>query len=150
MLNILNSSLKANFYLNYEEIFDAISLKKREKKTKKMSLKEISEQLAEETLNSDPNRPVAIDIDTVRGIADIIFELIERCRERREAAAVVERIDSPTFIQEIAVKRQVRRSLSRREYRSYGRELTQKMLLKAASSSKEDIQELVEEVDGAI
>lgn len=115
-----------------------------------MSLKEISETLAQEALDPTNDINAAIDIDTVRGIADIIFELIERCRERREANSVVERIDNPSFAQRIAVNRQVRRSLSRQEYRSYGRELAQKMVERARSSSREDIQALVEEVDEAI
>lgn len=115
-----------------------------------MSLKQISEELAQDTLTEDPNHPAVVDIDTVRGIADIIFALLERCRERREASQVVEAVDSPGFVQRIAVNRQVRRSLSRNEYRSYGRRLAQNMVEKAAAAPKSDIEALVQEVDEAI
>lgn len=110
-------------------------------------LKEISEELAQETFSGDPNNATAIDIDTVRSIADIIFALLEKCRERRSANQVAEAITNPGFVQQAAVRRRVRRELSRREWRSHGRELAQNLINKGSSATPEHALQLIREVD---
>ncbi len=127
-------------------IFPPIKLPSFLIKEPKLSLKTLSEELAQETFGSEDNA-TAIDIDTVRSIADIIFALLERCRERREAQQVAESISNPGFIHQVAVRRRVRRELSRQEWRTHGRELAQNMIKKAQASSPVEALALVREID---
>lgn len=111
---------------------------------KECMLKEISEDIAHQTFGGAGN---VIDIGTITSIADIIFSLIERCRERNSQNKVVDSIDSPSFIHSLVVRRTVRKQLTRQEWRSHGRDLTQNLINKANAASGADILKLVQEVD---
>lgn len=126
-------------------LFNLVTSKCRKEK----NMISILEKTATEVATKLAPKNAIIDPASISRIADIIFMLIEMCRERQPVYKVAESIDKPRFIERIATRRAVRRELTRQEWRANGPEIVRSLLIKAEDAEKSVIVELIKEIDEA-
>ena len=107
-----------------------------------------AQNVAERMAGLGADREAALDPTTIFMIADIIFELLDRCRELRSANSMHEAMRNPGWMARRSVKRAVIRNLGRRGYRNNGgREMVQAILAEGAHAKLADVETLYHELD---
>jgi len=93
----------------------------------------------------EPDAP-GFDILLITAIADMVFRIIERCREKNDDDDVVNRVSSPTARQRLRLRIMARRELPR-DYRGKATEAANALVEAARDVST--VRAAVEEVAGA-
>ena len=107
-----------------------------------------SEKAAELVLaNMGARTQRAFDPTMLIPIAEIVIELIAKCRENRSAKEFQDSAAAPSFREELAVRRHVRRYLSFREFHSYGEDLIASMLDSSKNLTEDEWKGLIAEAD---
>lgn len=106
--------------------------------------KDVFIEAVETVVGQMPGEARAFDPTTIRVWADLFFELLDRCRERRGTDRVVEDLQLWNRRTRIAYKRGLREDMPRDEWRANGRDLMEGTRRALDTASKSDIRKLVE------
>lgn len=111
-------------------------------------LDSIAQDIAESVANASGDTQAAFDPTFILVIAELLVPLIEALQECFADVNVgVEAIRNPRGVHRLAVRMKVIGQMGRREFRrNRGREIVQAIVDKGTTLTKEDLQELYDEV----
>jgi uncharacterized protein (UPF0371 family) len=79
-------------------------------------------------------------------IAEIIMSLLKNCQAKRDREAIGESLRKPGFLEKLALRRATREHLGNQNFRSYGNEVMAALTTRAAKSTQEEVDEVLNDI----
>ena len=119
------------------------------------TLNKLAAKAAQEYAGVSGNAQAAIDPATIVTFITLIMDIIKQikeCRDKKAAAAAananaVQTVKSPGVFQRMRLRKHVKDSMSKKDFRDHGEQVIQSLLQTGSKSSKEEIEGLLKEVN---